>query len=457
MSEMQCQAEVPAWFLRFSHLSEERARYVLHAGWLFFAAMAAAVLNFGFQMMAGRMLSHDAFGTMNLMLAAAGIAGIPISALSMAVVRYSSISSARGDRSALICLGRRLVVHASLFVVAMLFLLLLTEKHWLVYLDLGERGPLWAAFFVLASMMFLPLSNGPLLGSQSFFWAGTREQAAALARLLLGALLIAVGLGASGGILGRFWENVVRVLVAAWALRHLLFVHDERKAQVYRVYRFFFPALICIGAVTFLSSYDMFAVRHMLGEAGSSDYLTACVIARTVLYCLVPFTTMFFPRIVGKLAMKRSPRMELLFVMGMSCGVMLAAVVALKFYGGFAITIMKGEGYEEAAKILPELAFALTPLALLSLLSHYTLAVSHVQSFVCLLLSAAVYYGVLTFGCSTVDGIIRGILCCGWGSVILVSASVMTARTEKGLTDMFGQEGEDRRPQTTDGRPETAN
>jgi len=412
---------------------------VLHAAWLFFATVAAAVLNFGFQMMAGRMLSHESFGTMNLMLAAAGVAGTPVSALGMAVVRYTSISNARGDQSALICLIRKLVVHTSLFVAGMLLLLLVTERFWLSYFDLSSRGPLWAAFLVLATMLFVPVSSGPLLGSQSFFWAGTRDQAAALARLLLGALLIVLGFGASGGILGRFWENIVRVLVAAWALRHLLFVHDDRKVQVYRVYRFFFPALICLGAVTFLASYDMFAVRHMLGETGSSVYLTACVMARTVLYCLVPFTTMFFPRIVGKLATKRSPRMELLFVMGMSFGLMLTAAIALKFFGGFAITVMKGEGYEEATRILPKLAFALTPLALLTLLSHYTLAIGHVPSFVCLLVSAAVYYGVLTFRCSSVDDVIRGILYCGWGSVACVSVSVMTARTEKGLTDMFGK------------------
>jgi len=70
------------------------------------------------------------------------------------------------------------------------------------------------------------------------------------------------------------------------------------------------------------------------------------------------------------------------------------------------------------------------------------LAVGHVPSFICLLLSAAVYYGVLTFGCSSVDGVIRGILYCGWGSVAVVSTSVMMARTEKGLTDMFGKEAE---------------
>ena len=436
------QAKMPEWLLRCSPLNEDRTRYALHATWLLFATFAAAVLNFGFQMMAGRMLTHDAFGTMNLMLAAAGIAGVPISALSMAVIRYSSISSARGDRSALICLVRKLVVHASLFVAAMLLLLLLTEKFWLSYFDLSTRGPLWAAFLVLASMMFVPLSNGPLLGSQSFFWAGTRDQVASLLRLLTGALLIWIGFAAFGGIMGRVFENLVRVLVAAWALRRLLFSRDAREVQVFRVYRFFVPAVIATGTVALFSGYDMFAVRHMLGEAGSSDYLTACVIARTVLYCLVPFTTMFFPRIVGKLAMKRSPRMELLFVMGMSCGVMLAAVLALKFCGGFAITVMKGEGYEEATRILPKLAFALTPLALLSLLSHYTLAVGHVPSFICLLLSAAVYYGVLTFGCSSVDGVIRGILYCGWGSVAIVSISVMMARTEKGLTDMFGKKAE---------------
>jgi len=423
-------------------LSEDRALYVLHALWLLFATFAAAVLNFCFQMMAARMLSHESFGTMNLMLAAAGIAGVPIAALSMAVVRYSSISSARGDRTALICLVRKLMLHALLFVGVMLLLLLLTEGYWLSYFDLSERGPLWAAFFVLASMVFVPLSNGPLLGSQSFFWAGTREQAASLMRLLTGAILIWIGLDAAGGIAGRFFENLVRALVAAWALRHVLFMRDARRVQVFRVYRFFVPAVIATGAVAFLSSYDMFAVRHMLGETGSSDYLTACVLARTVLYCLVPFTTMFFPRIVGKLATKRSPRMELLFVMGMSLGVMLAAVIALKLFGGFAITIMKGEGYEEATRILPKLAFALTPLALLSLLSHYTLAIGHVPSFICLLLSAAVYYGVLTFGCASIDGVIRGMLCCGWGSVALVSVSAMTARTEKGLTDMFGQKDE---------------
>ena len=457
MSNRRDQSGVPAWFLRASGLGEDRARYALHAIWLFVASIAAALLNFGFQMMAGRMLGHDAFGTMNLMLAAAGIAGIPISALSMAVVRYSSISSARGDQSALMCLVRRLVVHTSLFVAAMLLFLLVTERFWLSYFDLSTRVPLCAAFLVLATMLFIPVSNGPLLGSQSFFWAGTRDQVAALSRLVMGALLILLGFSAVGGILGRFFENFVRVLVSAWALRHLLFSQDARKVQVFRVYRFFVPALICTGTVTFISNYDMFAIRNMLGEQGSSDYLTASVIARTVLYCLVPFTTMFFPRIVGKLATRRSPRLELFIVMGMSCAVMVAAVIGLFFFGGFAITLMKGEGYDAAAKILPKLAFALTPLAMLSLLSLYILAVGHVPSFVCLLLSAAVYYGVLTFGCSSVDGIIRGILYCGWGSVVLVSVSVLTARTERGLTDMFGKDGADHRPQTTDDRLETGN
>ncbi len=448
---------------RFLHLmsrlpfsTPDRIKYLSHAAWLFFATIAAAVLNFGFQMMAGRLLDHHAFGTMNLMLAAAGVAGIPIAALRVAVVRYSSISNARGDQSALICLVRRLVVHTAAFVAAMLLFLLVTEKFWISYFDLSSRGPLWAAFLVLATMLFLPVSNGPLLGSQSFFWAGTRDQVAALSRLVMGALLIVLGFSASGGILGRFFENLVRVLVSAWALRHLLFFHDARKAQVFRVYRFFVPALICTGAVTFVSNYDMFAVRHMLGEEGSADYLTASVIARTVLYCLVPFTTMFFPRIVSKLATKRSPRLELFVVMGMSCAVMILAVIGLFFVGGFAITLMKGEGYEAATAILPKLAFALTPLALLSLLSMYILAVGHVPSFVCLLATAVVYYITLTFFCSSVDAVIRSILACGWGGVVVVSLSVLTARTEKGLTDMFGQGGEDRRPRTTADRPETA-
>ena len=430
-----------AWLASLPFMTEARATYAVHAAWLFFATIAAALLNFGFQAMSGRLLSHEDFGTMNLMLAAAGVAGIPISALGIAVVRYSSISSARGDSSALVCLTRRLLLHTFSFIALVLVLLLVTERFWLSYFDLSSRGPLWAAFLVLATMMLGPVSSGPLLGSQSFFWAGTRDQLAAVGRLVVGAALILLGLAATGGILGRFVENVVRILVAVWALREILFHADHRKIQAFRVYRFFWPALLSVGTVTFLSSYDMFVVRHMLGGEGSSDYLTASVLARTVLYCLFPFTTMFFPRIVGKLATKRSPRMELFIVMGMSTAVMVAAVAGLLVFGGLAITLMKGEGYDVAAQILPKLAFALTPLSLLSLLALYILAVGHLPSFLCVLLTAGVYYSCLTFMCSSVDDVIRGMSWCGWGGVVLVSLSVLAARTDVGLVDMFGQKG----------------
>jgi len=440
MSEHDISLRLEALSRKLPFVTENRARYAIHAAWLFYATVASAALNFGFQAMSGRLLSHEAFGTMNLMLAAAGVAGIPISALAMAVVRYSSISHARGDSGALLCIVRHLTVHTSLFVAGLLCFVLLTQNYWVAYFDLRSSGPLWAAFLVVATMMFIPVSSGPLLGSQSFFWAGARDQLAALARLLLGALLILFGFAAAGGILGRFFENLVRIGIAVWALRHILFSRREsRPIQVARVYKFFVPALISVGAVSFLSSYDMFAVRHMLGEEGSSDYLTASVLARTVLYCLVPFTTMFFPRIVGKLAVKRSPRLELLIVMGMSFCVMLIAVIGLQLFGGVAVTMMKGEGYDVARRILPKLAFALTPLSLLSLLSLYILAVGHVPSFVCLLGVAGFYYVMLTFYCSSVDEVIGWILRCGWGGVAVVLVSVFTARTDMRLADMFGR------------------
>ena len=125
--------------------------------------------------------------------------------------------------------------------------------------------------------------------------------------------------------------------------------------------------------------------------------------------------------------------------MGMSTAIMVLAVGGLLVFGGLAITLMKGEGYDAAAQILPKLAFALTPLSLLSLLALYILAVGHLPSFLCILLTAGAYYSFLTFRCSSVDEVIRGMLWCGWGGVVLVSLSVLAARTEVGLVDMFGQ------------------
>ena len=341
-------------------------------GLLALANLAAALANYLFQAVIGRLLTIEQYATVNALLSITLLAAAPVSAISWSMTKFVAQLAAQG----------RLALVASLIGRAALRLLLLFVPAALAWaaaapllgraLQIRSRGAVLMTLAVLFWTLLRPLVHGSLRGLERFGVMASSNVLQPALRVAFAGLLAAAGWGPAGVLLG------VALSLAAATLFSLAFLPPQaplaRHHGLPRVelYRFFWPTLWSMTAYAILAQADMVAAKAGLAPEQAGYYSAAATFARGTLALIIPLVSVLFPRISLR-ASGRVRRLELWLVAAVGL-FQLLAIIAGKFLAPLLIQLLLGRTPPPAVQLLPLFLAAISPLALASVPIHFRLA-----------------------------------------------------------------------------------
>lgn len=370
-------------------LTAEREMRGVHASAIVLAGVVITnVGNYGFHLVATRMLGPSAYGSLVSLLALNGLIGLPLGGLQIAAARHVAGYVARNDEQAVQAFFGRILRWTAIS--ALLITLVFLALSPLVRSALGvhsQSAVILTAILTLPSVI-TPVIWGVAQGMQRFPLLSFSMGFGAVVRVALVAALATAGLKAAGAMGASLVGAVASLVVAFWPLRTRIKFTAPSPTPPRVVARSIVPVMIGLLAITAFSSVDVIVAKAALDSTGAGVYGGASLIGRVLLYIPTAVATVLLPKVALRVENDRETR----DIVAPSLAVTLAfCALGTIVYSAFShplATIVLGQKYAAAGPLLWMFALAMTGYALLNVLLMYHLG-RGVVGFAWLLLGGA--------------------------------------------------------------------
>jgi glycosyltransferase involved in cell wall biosynthesis len=253
-----------------------------------------------------------------------------------------------------------------------------------VNLEWAAAAAVWFGWLWIA----LSIRRGLFQGHRRYRPIGASLIVEAGGRLLFGILLLALGLGATGALLGTGFAIAAAWAVLARADRKPL--RRGRPSDLWALTRRGGAPLIALSLVAVIQSADVILVRHTMSSSGAAVYSVAAVAARGILWFGVGLGLFLLPEAARRARDGVDARGVLAQMIGLVCLVAIPLIIVYLVAGVPLLRFMlHAHGQLDAAgAALPVLGVGMTLLAISYLVLQYMLALRR-RTFVVPLLIAA--------------------------------------------------------------------
>ncbi|WP_217914368.1 oligosaccharide flippase family protein [Miltoncostaea marina] len=348
----------------------------VRGGALLFAAMVIAnATNYGFTIIAGRVLGPAEYGVLTALLVLVMLIQLPLASVQMAVSREVAHRAASGreiDAAALV--GRLLrMAGVATAVMAVAFVAAMAPLSHMLQID--GLGPMAITGLCLLPTVATVVLMGDLQGLQRY---GSLSAAVALPpvlRLAMFAALVALGASLYGALLATAVAAIAGLAAAAWWARHTL------RAKVAEIHvdsvaflRYLAPVALGVLAVTALTNIDVLVVKGRLSPEDAGIYGAASNLAKLAVLLPSAIIGVLFPRVAARVARGEDSidilGRALVVTMGF-CALLLGTYAVL---GETIVELSFGDEYAEAASLLVIFCIGMTCFSMANVLVSYELS-----------------------------------------------------------------------------------
>ncbi|MFL2860811.1 MAG: hypothetical protein ACJZ85_04685 [Pontiellaceae bacterium] len=343
---------------------------------LFSGLFFVQLFNLLFQMLMGRLLQPEEFALLASVLGLLQIFTFPMGVFSNALSRYTSLLAGEdrlGDAGLLV----RYWLVRMLCVGLLLLLICLFLPSWVgSFFHLERAAPVYVLGIIFLGIFIRPVINGALLGLQYFESWSLGMSLGALARVLLGGVLVYVVSPFAGwGLLGHGIGFYVTLGWGGWMIWRALGAEVVTGQALPRMESFLGRSfVVMLGFAVFLSG-DIVLVKRLFPEA-AAPFSYAATLGHLVIVVPSAFVGAMFPKVVGEGAGSVLERGLLLRVLGACFFTAVLGALFLHMTAGVLPQWVFGlsEVSESLESWLQGVAWAMVPVALLSALMRFGLA-----------------------------------------------------------------------------------
>ena len=245
-------------------------------------------------------------------------------------------------------------------------------------LRLPSVWPVVAASAMVLMLFMRETTYGALQGIQAFEPLGFVQVAQATLRMLLVAGLIGAGWGAAGAILAQPLACIGGLAIAAWSLRPLLRGRGAHAALPvnwhYSVY-----TLVGLAAFGLLTNIDALFVKRFFSPAVAGNYGPVVTLAKICLFLPWAVGFVLFPKVANRRVAGIDPRPILLLALAaaLAPGLLVTALCFLR--PGPLVATIFGPGYSDPGVVLGLATLAATLHAGVHIWLNYALSLERKQ------------------------------------------------------------------------------
>ncbi len=349
--------------MRSAASRRERLSYFRQSGWMLVATVVSGGLMSLVHTAAKEMPDREQYSLFTTMVDLLLLLAIPAGGVQSVFAQMTAAAVTEVQQRELRAAVRG-VLRVSLWLWALLAVALLVSQGALMRVwNTDSPAILWMTLVIGLMSLWHPVFAGVLQGRQNFFWLGNTYIAGGLGRLLaVTALVVGLGVQATGAMVGAWLGAVAALALAAWAARDAWREPGVRFALGPWLKRLV-PVTCGLGAGTVMLAFDTLVVRAAVGDASMAYYAAAGRIGRALVMFTMPMALVLFPRVARSAATGEATG-ALRLALGATLGTGLAAALACTVLPELPLRILYAgqPDFLKAAPLIPWFAWCMLPL-----------------------------------------------------------------------------------------------
>lgn len=346
---------------------------------MFLAASIGSFFNLLYQLIMLRLLSKDAFASLNSLLSLLVIISVPVLAFNTMVTKYISSHHARNKLEELKTIWQKLFIHTFLFSLIVLVLIVLFKDNIASFLQIGSAY----SIIILAGIFFLSGINsvisGGLQGLERFKWLAIITITAGFLKLLISILLVKKFPNRLEVALFGFWlPMLISILLSVWPLRFFFQGKAKGKISLRRLYIYILPVLFVGICFALLTNIDMVLVKHFFTK-DAQDYAIAQMIGKIILSISGVIYVVMFSRVANLHAKNENSRTILKRSLFFTFVLSLTAAIFYNIFPGLILSILAGPVSQQAIILGRFFSLSMLFYALSNVLFYYQLSIERYE------------------------------------------------------------------------------
>ncbi len=339
------------------------------------ATFLAGGMDYAFQILTGRLLAPAEFGVFVAVTALLQVVVYLTNSIRNVVAYYSAeLSTTAGNGGQIEAFVRRSWRWAWRWGLVAMVLTAVISPLLAGWLRVSSLWPLLAGSLAVLLLFLRPVTDGALQGIQYFGGLALVQIVQALARLLVGALLLWAGWQAFGAILALPLAMALAMVLALGLLRSLW--RSDPAGTGSRPVSWNYSLLTLAGLLFFalMINVDAIVVKRVFSPEIAGDYGPVVTLGKMNLFVPLAIGQVLFPKVTQRQAGGRDARPLLLLALAVTLlpGLLLSAFYAWR--PGFLVQTIFSTAYADPGWVLPLIGLATTLFAGLNIWLNYALS-----------------------------------------------------------------------------------
>ena len=337
---------------------------------------SGGALSYLFQILLGRTLPPDQYGTFNSLLSTSALITAPITIVHLVFSRFIARLESNGQqqiKTLLIKSIKPLLVMISSIIIIGVFAIPSFKSFLHIETTLPIMLMLFAACFSTLQQVLAAVCEG----MHKFFALGIISGGSAFMRFIFGVLFLVVfNWGVEGGLIAVAFAAITMIIYGMWELRDVLSCKAKDLPSGFspEMIRYSIPSFLMITMVVVMCNIDIVLVRHYCSPDQAGYYATAAILGRIAFFLPSSLLLVLFPSVAK--ANASGDKDEHYFWINLGLTTILAgSVFLILFFSGEPIVqFIYGNEYYLATPILKIVTAAMGLLALSHVIFSYSLA-----------------------------------------------------------------------------------
>jgi O-antigen/teichoic acid export membrane protein len=400
---------------------------------LFILNMTASALNYLCQLLLARILSVDAFGTINTAFSFMLIIAVPGTTLTMIVAKYYAgmDNDVTGtEKRSYIRTQLRAVSVLALFV---MLLLIIFGNPLGKLLAIDDKIVILSAFVLAALGFYQPLYSGVFSGNGKFILVGVYSLLIPLYKIISIGVAYFLTIDAQERLYVVMWVmiigTIITIFVGHWRTTAILGRISKRdKHEFGSVWgREDINIFVLNINLMIYMNIDLLSVRyHGYGDE-SGLYSSALLFGRIIYYFSTTLGTILLPSVAGNEISERGKIKTLNKALLMMMGFALVCIIPVNLCSEFFIRLLYGEEYLQAALYIKYISLISVALSISTILVNYLVGIGKTKFATIIMVATNFLIIILTIFNNNIDTILTGIGIVGMAASLILYFSGINA------------------------------
>lgn len=342
-------------------------------------------INYLFQIVIGRTLTIEEYGTVNSLLSLTSIISVPGTILAMIISKQVSIALAKGNVSSVKSLARIFIMLTCL-IGLVLVLIEICLSGWIGrYLHVDETGYVVICCVISGLTIALQSFAGTIQGMQKFFEYGFQSFVTAICKIGFSVLLIAVGFKVGGPLWGMLIAQVATLLYCMLVLQHAFagetYIAVDIKQTLLDCSRDLWVIALGQLNISVLTNCDLILVKRFFNETDAGIYSAAIIIARLVMYVSTMLIYVLFPKVANQTAQGKNTQRLFLKSLAANLVIIAAGCIGIALLGRWIIQLFLGNNYLQSYDMIKIALAYIVPVSVFTIITNYVSATDKVRFF----------------------------------------------------------------------------